>query len=279
MGHWVSCHPECHWPPISGYKLLPLYFQLLAAGMAWGCTRSEEWNFYLPVHSNKNIFSKRVQEPDKAARCENQLVHVQPYKIEDTSTPRMSTGTRTISQDPFLLCCYMQIKNSPQIKMDTQQRHGQLAAGLVKTQTPCPSHQGHKHYTLETLRIRPFHNSWKDYEHYLLENLVHNFFFYQTDNTTDRHQKRNCAQVHSYPDLTALMIISGVPIPLEKNQRLFVSTCKIYYFLNITAQYILLNPLKHEHDAKLTSLQIAHNIERWMTTLLIKTRRKNRAGN
>ncbi len=167
MGHWVSCHPECHWPPISGYKLLPLYFQLLAAGMAWGCTRSEEWNFYLPVHSNKNIFSKRVQEPDKAARCENQLVHVQPYKIEDTSTPRMSTGTRTISQDPFLLCCYMQIKNSPQIKMDTQQRHGQLAAGLVKTQTPCPSHQGHKHYTLETLRIRPFHNSWKDYEHYL----------------------------------------------------------------------------------------------------------------
>jgi hypothetical protein len=101
QGHWVSCHPECHWPHISGYKLPSLYFQLLAAGMAWGHTRSEEWNFYLPFHSNKNIFSKRVQEPDKAARCENQLVHVQPYTIEDTSTPRMSTGTRTISAGSF----------------------------------------------------------------------------------------------------------------------------------------------------------------------------------
>jgi hypothetical protein len=74
---------------------------------------------------------------------------------------------------------------------------------------------------------------------------------YQTDITTDHHQKSNYAQVHSYPNLTALMIIGSVLIPLEKNQSLFVSTCKIYYFLNITAHCILLNPLKHEHDAKL----------------------------
>ncbi len=216
----------------------------------------------MPVHSNKNIFSKRVQEPDKAARCENQLVHVHPTKLRILAHLGCPLEQGPFLQDPFLLCCYKQIKNSPQIKMDTQQRHGQLAVGLVKTQTPCPSHQdmstvhwkpcteGHSIIVKKTMNII----FWKT--------LCRNFFSYQADATTDRHQKSNCAQVHSYPNLTALMIIGGVPIPLEKNQRLFVSTCKVYYFLNITAQCILLNPLKHEHDAKLTSLQIAHNLER-----------------
>lgn len=100
QGHWVVIQSAID--PISqGTNFHHFTFSYWQLGWPEDTQGQRYGTFICQFTATKISSPKGFQEPDKAARCENQLVQVQPYKIEDTSTARMSTGTKTISAGSF----------------------------------------------------------------------------------------------------------------------------------------------------------------------------------